>query len=75
MLILPDIHSYCSTKVFCIFPWGEINKLLTYKSAIVKFPTSLLKHIEVPGRQHEFFIQVHESTHTHSEISLITART
>lgn len=56
MLMLLDIHICCSTKVFLIFPWGEINKLLTYKSAVPKFPTSLLEHNLVPWCLHEFFI-------------------
>ena len=56
MLMLPDIHIYCSTEVFLIFPWGEINKLLTYKSVVVKFPTRLLERAKLPWRQREFFI-------------------
>ena len=40
MQILPNIHISCSTHVFRIFPWGD-NKLLTYKSAVVKYPTSV----------------------------------
>ncbi len=48
MLMLPNIHICCSTKVFPSFPWVEINKLLTYKSAVVKFPMSLLEHSKVP---------------------------
>lgn len=49
MLMLPDIHICCSTKVFLIFPRGEINKLLTYKSVVVKFPTSLLNIAKYPS--------------------------
>lgn len=56
MLMLPNIHIYGSTAVFPIFPWGEINKLLTYKSGVFRIPTSLLEQSKVPWRQHEFFI-------------------
>lgn len=56
MLMIPDIHVCCSTEVFLIFLWGDINKLLTYESVVAIFPTSLLEQSKVPWHQHEFLI-------------------
>lgn len=49
MQMLPDIHIFCSTQVFPIFPWEKINKLLTYKSVVVKYPTSILEYSNYSG--------------------------
>lgn len=49
MQMLPDIHISRSTQVFSIISWGKINQLLTYKSVVVKYPTSLLKHCNYSG--------------------------
>lgn len=64
MQMLPDIHISGSTQVFPIFPWGKINKLLTYKSVAFKYPTSLLEHSNYSGVNKNFFIQIN----TNSEI-------
>lgn len=48
MLMTSEIHTCYSTKLSLRVLWGEINKLLTNKSVVCKFPRRLLDYSVVP---------------------------
>lgn len=48
MLMPSEIHTCYSTKLLLRVLWGEINKLLTNKSVVCKFPRRLLDYSVVP---------------------------